>query len=209
MKRFTKINKQLKEPHVYFIRHGHTDLNGTTDSADRIRGHVDVPLNDDGREDAKKAGEKLKDKPIDYMYSSDLSRAAETADIINEQFHVPVEYTDALRPWNLGDYQGRLTKEVIGDLNNMVRHEDIIPEGGESFKAFRLRFLAEVKNIITNAVKKKQSVIIVAHYRNAKTIDAWISMGAPDDLTLDPEVMIKDNFDPGEIMELPLKKMVK
>jgi broad specificity phosphatase PhoE len=209
MKRFFKINKQLKTPHIYFIRHGETDLNGTTDSADRIRGHVNVPLNTNGREDAAKAGEELKGKPIDYIYSSDLSRAAETADIVNEQFHVPIEYTNTLRPWNLGDYQGRLTSEVIGELNNMVRHEDIVPDGGESFKAFRIRYLTEVKKLVTQAAKYKQSIIIVAHLRNAKTIEAWIALGAPDDLTIDPEVMIKDVYNPGEVIELDLKKMVK
>ena len=57
--------------HVILVRHGQTDWN-----RDRIfRGQADVPLNEAGREEARKIGAALKDVEIAVAYSSPLSRA--------------------------------------------------------------------------------------------------------------------------------------
>ena len=49
---------------------------------DRFTGWVDVPLTDKGREEARRAGEKLRDIRFDIAYTSVLSRAQETLDVI-------------------------------------------------------------------------------------------------------------------------------
>ncbi|MCR4899264.1 MAG: histidine phosphatase family protein, partial [Treponema sp.] len=66
---------------VYIIRHGKTDWNKEL----RFQGAHDIPLNEEGREAARKLGERLKDTHFDYVFSSPLNRAYETACIVLEQ----------------------------------------------------------------------------------------------------------------------------
>ena len=66
---------------VYIIRHGKTDWNKEL----RFQGAHDIPLNEEGREAARKLGERLKGTHFDYVFSSPLNRAYETACIVLEQ----------------------------------------------------------------------------------------------------------------------------
>ena len=63
---------------VYIIRHGKTDWNKEC----RFQGAKDIPLNEEGRQAARKLGERLKDIHFDDIFSSPLSRAYETACIV-------------------------------------------------------------------------------------------------------------------------------
>lgn len=64
---------------IYLVRHGQTDWN----IEHRIQGQTDVPLNATGRAQAVELSEKLSNFNIQKIISSDLSRAKETAEIIN------------------------------------------------------------------------------------------------------------------------------
>lgn len=194
-----------KQGKVFIIRHGSTDLNkesGTSD--DKIRGWIDVPLNDQGRQDAEKAGQKLDEEHPKKIFTSDLIRAEETARIINKNFHVPIVISKELRPWNLGEYQGKKTNDVIHELNNMIKFEDEIPKDGESFKQFRIRYLTALKSIIDLAKESRQTFFVVSHFRNLKTACAWIAAGEPEDLSIDIEEMLSDNFKPGDVFQVPM-----
>src|SRR5690349_17795607 len=95
---------------VYLVRHGQTGMNNATDtSADRIRGWLDVPLTQVGREEAAGAAEELSRVGVEAIECSDLSRAQETADIIGEAVGVTPRPTEKLRPWDLGDLTGQPT----------------------------------------------------------------------------------------------------
>jgi broad specificity phosphatase PhoE len=190
---------------VVLIRHGHTKLNGTSGtSVDRIRGWKDVPLDERGIKDAEKASLELNKKyDIDCIYSSDLSRAFDTAKICNIH-DLPITAMLEFRPWNLGIYQGKETKEIIEDLNNMVRHEEVVPKDGEAFKEFRMRFLGALQEIIYEAIDEDEEMAIFTHFRDLKCADAWIKRGCPRDFSIDAKVMMKDDFAPGTMLEIPL-----
>lgn len=66
---------------LYLVRHGETDWN----AARRIQGSTDIPLNDVGRDQARRTGRLLASRQWDGIWSSPLSRAFETAEIIAEQ----------------------------------------------------------------------------------------------------------------------------
>ncbi|MDJ0348648.1 histidine phosphatase family protein [Cryobacterium sp. PH29-G1] len=66
------------------IRHGQTDWN----AAARIQGATDIPLNDVGRGQAADAVAPLSSYDWDFIVSSPLSRAAETADLIGAQLRL-------------------------------------------------------------------------------------------------------------------------
>ena len=55
---------------LILIRHGETDWNREL----RFQGHIDVPLNDMGHEQARRLGLRLTDEPVDLLISSDLMR---------------------------------------------------------------------------------------------------------------------------------------
>jgi phosphoserine phosphatase len=203
---FNKLNKVMNaQGKVFIVRHGSTDLNkesGTSD--DRIRGWIDVPLNDKGREDAEKAAKKLDKENPKKMFTSDLIRAEETAQIINKHFRVPIVVSKDLRPWNLGVYQGAVTAHVIDELNELIERENMPVQDGETFKQFRVRYLSALKNIIDLAKTTKQTFFVISHFRNLKTATSWIAAGCPDDLSIDIKEMMSDNFSPGDVFEVPM-----
>lgn len=63
---------------MVIVRHGETPYN----RIGKLQGHTDVPLNENGRRQAGRAAEGLRKVKFDACYSSDLSRAYETADIV-------------------------------------------------------------------------------------------------------------------------------
>ena len=63
---------------VYFVRHGETYFNRFA----RLQGWSDTPLTEKGKMNAKKIGQVLADLRIDYLFSSDLKRAVDTARLL-------------------------------------------------------------------------------------------------------------------------------
>jgi 2,3-bisphosphoglycerate-dependent phosphoglycerate mutase len=91
------------------LRHGESQWN----LENRFTGWVDVPLSPKGEEEARKAGEKLKNIQIDKRYTSVLKRAIDTDRIAMEvagKLDVPVERDKALNERHYGALQG-LNKE--------------------------------------------------------------------------------------------------
>lgn len=87
---------------LYIIRHGETDWN----KAHRVQGRSDIPLNEYGRHLAKETAEGMKDIPLDLCYTSPLSRAKETAQIILEGRDVPLIPEEAIEEFCFGEYEG-------------------------------------------------------------------------------------------------------
>lgn len=202
---FRKLSKHMSQPKVFLIRHGHTALNkGGSNDVDRIRGWLDIPLNQEGIEDAEKAAKKLKGQLPKKIYSSDLIRAEQTADIINKNFHAPVILSETLRPWNVGIYTGKPTAEVLPKLNDLAKNGNDPIEDGESFNHFKTRFLSELEKIINEAKSDRCTIFVVTHFRNLKTCESWIAAGQPKDLSIDMKEFFKDSYQPGAIFEVPM-----
>ena len=209
MSKFTKIsalmNKKPARGRVILLRHGSTSLNNTEKSEDRIRGWIDVPLNPQGKKEAEEAGKKLQGTTVNQIYSSDLKRAEETAQIVDKYVGRPSIITaSALRPWNLGELQGEKSALVAPQMEKYIKDERLAPRGGEPFKTFHHRFLTSLQHIIEQAQKNDEVVLIVTHYRNTKLADAWQKAGFPKDLSIDLKTMLEDNVNPAETLELKL-----
>ncbi|WBB92220.1 histidine phosphatase family protein [Verrucosispora sp. WMMC514] len=89
-------------------RHGNTDWN----AASRVQGQTDVPLNDLGREQARRAAPLLAALRPDALVASDLSRAADTAAALSALTGLPVRSDARLRERHFGRWQGLLLTEV-------------------------------------------------------------------------------------------------
>jgi probable phosphoglycerate mutase len=89
-------------------RHGNTDFN----ASDRVQGQLDVPLNARGRGQAVAAAAKLAGFSPEAIFSSDLSRAADTAAALAALTGLPVSYDPRLRERYFGDWQGLTMSEA-------------------------------------------------------------------------------------------------
>src|SRR4051794_38680024 len=94
--------------HIYLIRHGETDWN----VQERFQGHTDIPLNENGRSQARQLIAVCRHHKIEAILSSDLSRALETAQIIAAQLEIKVFQNAGLREANLGKAQGLTHSEI-------------------------------------------------------------------------------------------------
>jgi broad specificity phosphatase PhoE len=116
---------------ILLIRHGQTDWN----LEGRWQGHLDVPLNDAGLEQARRLADHLRGRPITAVYSSDLVRARVTAAQIAGVFDLAVKTDPRWRELHLGVFQGLTTSEITGKYPDALRQmrEDyldyVIPTG--------------------------------------------------------------------------------
>lgn len=187
---------------IYLVRHGATKLNNTTDtSQDRIRGWTDVPLTDEGRREAESAAAALQGKGVGYLATSDLSRAEETADIIGKAIGVKPVPMMGLRPWNLGEFSGKSTKEALPQLAEYVqkRPDEPVP-GGESFNDFKARAFAGIAEALKAAGQKQ--LAIVTHHRLERLMEAWQQAGQPASHAIDIPTFLEKGDPPGGVEEL-------
>lgn len=158
-----KGGTDLSHCNIILIRHGITDYNRTG----RLQGQIDIPLSDQGRQQAEKLAQKLKNKRIKALYSSDLSRARETAAIISRGIGLEIkDYRSDLREINFGTWE-RLT---ISELEETYPQQLAqwradrsysAPHGGETFAQLAARGWQAIREIA--AQHPGQTVAVVAH----------------------------------------------
>ncbi|WP_339260539.1 histidine phosphatase family protein [Paenibacillus sp. FSL R5-0749] len=94
---------------IGLIRHGVTNWNDEY----RAQGQVDIPLNDEGRRQAELLSKRMENEEWDYIYSSDLSRALETAEMIGRIKNVEVRTDPRLREMNCGLIEGTTEQDRV------------------------------------------------------------------------------------------------
>ena len=136
---------------ILLARHGETDWN----REGRWQGWADPPLNELGRRQAAALAEELRDTPFDAVYTSDLKRAHETAEIVAALHGVSVVADRELREIDIGSWSG-LTKPEI---------EKRFPEGerpdGETTEQHSARVVAAVERIARE--HHGERILIVTH----------------------------------------------
>src|SRR5947208_8271356 len=120
---------------LLLARHGETDWN----REGRWQGWADPPLNEAGRSQAHELAEQLRHVSFDAVYSSDLRRAHETAEIVAAPHGVPVVPDEGLREIDIGPWSG-LTRAVIEE-----RYPSGERPGGETREEHAARVLAAVE----------------------------------------------------------------
>jgi 2,3-bisphosphoglycerate-dependent phosphoglycerate mutase len=129
---------------ILLARHGETNDNVPPI---RVQGFTDTPLNETGRRQAAALAERLADEPIASLWSSDLSRARDTAEAVGRRIGLQVRLDPRLREANRGRWEGSLFIDIERDEPALYAAwrragESFRFPGGESLKEQMDRVLA-------------------------------------------------------------------
>lgn len=140
---------------IFVVRHGRTDWNAKK----ILQGHIDVDINEEGREQAEKLGQHFKTINLDLLISSDLSRCIDTAKFILAYQDNPVYYeTPNLRERDMGKVQGMPLQSAIEKYG--VNFRDF----GENKEALITR-VTEIWNIAIKIAKvnDRRNILLCTH----------------------------------------------
>jgi len=120
-----------------------------------------INLTDKGREQIKKVAKTLKNKNIQLIFSSDLLRTKQTAEIVSEEIGVPIKFDERLREYNTGEFNGELIEKFYEFIGEKINKFSKTPEGGENLSEVRKRIM----NFILELQKKYQNknILIISH----------------------------------------------
>ncbi|MHB8573483.1 MAG: histidine phosphatase family protein [Candidatus Dormibacteria bacterium] len=149
---------------LWLVRHGESTWNRDR----RVQGQSDPPLSPLGLRQARAAARALAPVPIIAVYSSDLERAARTADEVARPHRLAVVREPRLREVHVGAWEGLTRDDLLSDHAQLYRtwreqgaaNWDLIP-GGEGTAAFRAR----VDGVIDELVLRHPDgdIAVVAH----------------------------------------------
>ncbi|TIC79757.1 histidine phosphatase family protein [Nocardioides sp. GY 10113] len=153
---------------LVLLRHGQTSWN----AAKRIQGHLDAPLNDTGRLQAKAVAPVVAGFGPAAIWSSDLSRARDTAQAVADETGLVPSYDARLREFHLGEREGLTHAEYAavdpegfarfktGDWSHVV--------GAESAEAVAERFVAALHDAVA-ALGTDGTGVVVSHGAATRT----------------------------------------
>jgi 2,3-bisphosphoglycerate-dependent phosphoglycerate mutase len=160
-------------PTLALVRHGQSIWN----AEDRFTGWVDVPLSAKGAEEARSAGRLISGIKFQVAYTSALSRAQRTLDLMLEEMQQfpPIIRDAALNERMYGDLQGlskQATRERYGDEQVLIwrRSYDTPPPNGESLKDTAARTIPFFERCILGDIAQGKNVLVAAHGNSNRSI---------------------------------------
>ncbi|ROS33030.1 histidine phosphatase family protein [Curtobacterium sp. PhB78] len=165
---------------LVLVRHGETEWS----KSGLHTGRTDIPLTDNGVEQAKRAGRYLADRSFALALSSPLQRARDTAHLIG----VDPELDEDLYEWDYGAYEGLTTPQI-----KVLRHgpwdlwTDGVPAGdtpGENAAEVRVR-VERILNRARPVLAEGQDAVFIAHGHVLRALGAaWIRLAPQDGAVL-------------------------
>jgi len=146
---------------IYLVRHGKI-LCG---EEKRYIGITDLPLSEEGIEQAERLKEYFSETALSKAYMSPLNRCVQTADIILKGREVEKVKIDSLKELNMGEWDDKsfeyiksLFPEQFEERGNNIA--DFVPPGGESFEMLRKRVMPVFEDITG---RMSGNTLIIAH----------------------------------------------
>jgi broad specificity phosphatase PhoE len=153
---------------LLLVRHGETDWNRDG----RWQGQSDTPLNDLGRRQARELAEQL--DGVDVVYSSDLARARETAEILAERPGLEIRLDPRLRERGFGAWEGLTSAEIESDFTEAHSRwkagEGSGADDAEPFEAFGQRVGSFLQEVLHR--HPGETVLVVGHGGSIRVIHA-------------------------------------
>ncbi|PKM49283.1 MAG: alpha-ribazole phosphatase [Firmicutes bacterium HGW-Firmicutes-7] len=146
---------------IYLVRHGKIDCG----KEKRYIGITDLPLSQDGIEQAKDLKAFFSNITIEKAFISPLRRCVETAEIILEQVAVDQIQIEAFKEINMGTWENQPIASIKDKHPKLyeARGQNMsafIPPGGESFIQLQNRVMANVNDILCST---SGNILLVAH----------------------------------------------
>lgn len=154
---------------ILLARHGETDWN----AAKRWQGHADRPLNKRGRDQATALAERLRETELANVYSSDLRRAWDTAQVVASSQGLEVQTMPELREVDVGAWSGLSRAEAEERYpEGFKRWRDGQPgwDDGETYEAMSERVLGAIQRIAAD--HPDRPALVVAHGGPIRAIHA-------------------------------------
>ena len=150
-------------PIIYLLRHGESESN----VAGCYQGQGDSPLTEAGRKGAREACERLEGIPFVAAFSSDLSRAFETASIISKPHRLSVKKIKGFRERHYGAWEGKNFKEIEKKWPALYKKWLVRPASAripkaETLKQLQRRAVTHFKEVI-HPFSKNDRILMVAH----------------------------------------------
>lgn len=165
---------------IYVVRHGQTDWN----KEGRVQSRADIPLNETGREQAREIRRQLNGITFDGVYSSELCRAVETAEIISGSENVIRD--ERLSEVDNGKFEGVAVSEMV--KIRLSPDYDPVEYGTESRESIRKRVFSFLDETVPGYEGK--NLLIVSHAGTCKYVRLWFE-GEPEDGDID-KLMLKN-----------------
>lgn len=145
---------------LILIRHGETLWN----KEGRVQGSSNIELSDVGIQHSRQLAESLKDTPIHSIYSSPLSRAQETARIINQYHNAPIYLESGLMEMDQGNFEGLTFQELMACEKDFLKKWIADPASvkmpnGESLHELQARAWKVIENITIEPC----CIVVVSH----------------------------------------------
>ena len=157
-------------PKIILVRHGKTVWN----AEGRYQGKMDIPLNEEGKEQARRVGEALKDFPVKAVYSSPLSRCRDTAQEIARHHGLEVKTKEGFKEIDHGKWEGLLAGEVeekYPELLKLWREKpsQVKMPGGESLQEVQERAVKAFNEVVKEH-SDEDLIVIVGHDATNKVL---------------------------------------
>lgn len=141
---------------LYLIRHGRQNSDLC---------NVDVELSREGRMQAELLKERLHNYKIDALYSSNLLRAVQTAEILNQFLELPHEIREGIKEISFGELEGKTDEFIKKNFKEFKNEqlkllEDLPYPGGENGTSVYERAMPIIQEIIQSG---KDNILIVTH----------------------------------------------
>lgn len=141
---------------IVFVRHGNTDWN----IENRAQGHSNNPLNSTGFRQARAVAERLAEENWDFLFSSDLLRARQTAEMISSYIGNSIRYDERLRERQRGDIEGTNEDERIQIWGENWRGLNLWQESYQSLRERGRDFVEDIHRQYPG-----KTILVVTHGR--------------------------------------------
>ena len=148
---------------LYLVRHSEV----VEKYLGRYNGHIDIPLSEKGRTDAKRLGKKLSHIRFERAFCSDLLRARQTIEAFD--LSCDIVYSDRLREKSWGRHEGKNFEEIVEEGVVYRNFEQWIDDlDGEPFERYSTRLQEYFEKVLLK--QEARNVLVVTHAGVIKTL---------------------------------------
>jgi len=165
------VSQKFSKNNYFALRHGES-LSNIKKTCSTWPEKFKDPLTQKGKEQIRVASRKLKNNNIDLIFSSDLLRMKQTAEIVSEELGIKPKFDKRLREINVGIFNGQLIEKAgrfwdkerkLSPVEYYLKRFEVTPKNGENYIDVEKRMYDFIKDIEKEYSGK--NILIIGHQR--------------------------------------------